>query len=253
MVPVKPGGRPVKHPRRRVVEAILYVNRTGCAWRQLPHDFPPWDTVYWYFKRWNAEGVTDRIHDALRDAARDAAERDPMASAGIVDAQSVKAADTVGKGSRGYDAGKKVNGRKRHVVDTIGLLVVVLVTAASVQDRDGGRLALDKARMAMPSIVLVWADGGYAGRCVEFARRLLRITLQIVKKPEGQRTFEVLPRRWVVERTLSWLVRCRRLDRDYERLPEHAEAMVKWSMIGLMTRRLAPTTGRKPWQPTTAT
>jgi transposase len=253
MVPVRSGGRPAIHPRRRIVEAILYVNRTGCSWRQLPHDFPPWDTVYWYFRRWNAEGTTDRIHDALRDAARDAAGRDPMASAGIVDAQSVKGADTVGAGTRGYDAGKKVSGRKRHVVvDTLGLLVVVLVTAASVQDRDSGRLVLNKARMAMPSIALVW-DGGYAGRCVEFARRLLRIILQIVRKPEGQRTFEVLPRRWVVERTLSWLVRCRRLDRDYERLPEHAEAMVKWSMIGLMTRRLAPAPGRRPWQPTSVT
>jgi len=249
MVPVRGGGRPAIHPRRRIVEAILCVNRTGCSWRQLPHDFPPWDTVYWYFKRWNADGTTDRIHDAMRDAARDAVGRDPMASAGIVDAQSVKAADTVGRDTRGYDAGKKVNGRKRHVVvDTPGLLVVVLVTAASVQDRDGGRLVLDKARMAMPSIVLVWADGGYAGRCVDFARRLLRITLHIVKKPEGQRTFEVLPRRWVVERTLSWLVRCRRLGHDYERLPSHAEAMVKWAMIGLMTRRLAPAPGRRAWQ-----
>jgi transposase len=247
MVPVKPGGRPAKHPRRRIVESILYVNRTGCSWRQLPHDFPPWDTVYGYFQRWNDEGTTDRIHDALRDAERDAVGRDPMASAGVLDAQSIKGADTVGRDSRGYDAGKKVNGRKRHVVvDTLGLLVVVLVTAANVQDRDGGRLVLNR----IPSIALVWADGGYAGRCVEFARRVLRITLEIVKKPEGQRTFEVLPRRWVVERTLSWLVRCRRLGRDYERLPAHAEAMVKWSMIGLMTRRLAPPPGRRPWQPT---
>ena len=138
------------------------------------------------------------------------------------------------------------------MVDTIGLLVVVLVTAASLQDRDGGRLVLDKAWMKMPSIALVWADGGYAGRCVEFARRMPRITLAIAKKPEGQRGFEVLPRRWVVERALSWLVRCRRLDHDYERRPEHAEAMVKWAMIGLMTRRLAPSPGRRPWQPINA-
>lgn len=254
MVPVKPGGRPAKHPRRRIVEAILYLNRTGCSWRQLPHDFPPWETVYWYFERWNADGTTDRIHDALRDAARDRVGRDPMASAGIVDAQSVKGADTVGKGSRGYDAGKKTNGRKRHIVtDTLGLLVVVLVTAASVQDRDGGRLVLDRARMRMPSIVLVWADGGYAGKLVAFAKQYLRMAVEIVKKPEGQRTFEVLPRRWVVERTLSWISRCRRLSKDYERLPAHAEAMVKWSMIGLMTRRLAPSPGRKPWQPARAT
>ncbi|MQA17471.1 MAG: IS5 family transposase [Pseudonocardiaceae bacterium] len=250
MVPVKPGGRPAKYPRRRIVDAILYLDRTGCSWRQLPHDFPPWDLVYAYFRRWNADGTTDRIHDALRDATRDAAGRDPLASAGIVDAQSVKGADTVGKDSRGYDAGKKVNGRKRHIVtDTLGLLVVVVVTGAALQDRDGGRLVLDKARMKMPSIALVWADGGYAGKCVAFARRYLRIALEIVRKPEGRRTFEVLPRRWVVEHTLSWLVRCRRLDHDYERLTDHAEAMVKWSMIGLMTRRLAPAPGRRPWQP----
>lgn len=252
MVPVKPGGRPAKHPRRRIVEAILYVDRTGCSWRSLPHDFPPWDTIYWYFKRWNAEGTTDRIHDALRAAVRDRAGRDPMASAGIVDSQSVKAADTVGASSRGYDAGKKINGRKRHIVtDTLGLLVVVLVTAASLQDRDGGRLVLNRARMKMPSIVLVWADGGYAGKLLAFAQHYLFITVQIVKRTDKRPTFEVLPRRWVVERTLSWLMRTRRLARDYERLPEHSEAFVKWSMIALMTRRLAPAPGRRPWQPKT--
>ena len=194
-----------------------------------------------------------RIHDALLAAVRDAAGRDPMASAGIVDSRSARGADTVGHGSRGYDAGKKINGRKRHiVVDTLGLLVVVLVTAASVQDRDGGRLVLAKARMKMPSIVLVWADGGYAGTLVDFARRMLFIAVEIVRKPKGQHTFQALPRRPVVERTLSWLVRCRRLDRDYERLPAHAEAMARWAMIGLMARRLEPTPGRRPWQPGTA-
>ena len=116
MVPPLPGGRPPKHARRRIVDAIQYVNRTGCAWRQLPHDFPPWQTVYWYFRMWNDAGMTDRIHDALRAAVRDRDGRDPMASAGIVDAQSIKGADTVGRNSRGYDAGKKTNGRKRHIV-----------------------------------------------------------------------------------------------------------------------------------------
>lgn len=211
MVAVKPGGRPATHPRRRIVEAILYVNRTGCAWRQLPHDFPPWDTVYWYFKRWGADGTTDRVHDALRAAVRDRHGRDPMASAGIVDSQSVKGADTVGKTTRGFDAGKKVNGRKRHIVtDTLGLLVVVLVTSAGVQDRDGGRLVLNRARMAMASIVLVWADGGYAGKLLAFARTYLRITVQmIIKRTDKKPSFEVLPRRLVVERTLSWLMRSR--------------------------------------------
>ncbi|SDU72142.1 IS5 family transposase [Jiangella alkaliphila] len=234
MVPVKPGGRPAKHARRRIVDAILYVNRTGCSWRQLPHDFAPWDTVYWYFKTWNEAGVTDRIHDALRAAVRDGNGRDPMASAGIVDAQSVKGADTVGRDSRGYDAGKKVNGRKRHIVtDTLGLLIVVLVTTAGLQDRVGARPVLARAKMAMPSIALVWADGGYVGKLIAWAQQHCRILVDIVRKPEGRHTFEVLPRRWVVERTLSWLMRTRRLARDYERLPEHSEAMIKWAMIGL--------------------
>ena len=143
------------------------------------------------------------------------------------------------------------NGRKRHiVVDTMGLLVVVLVTAANVQDRDGGRAVLERAKMVMPSLAHVWADGGYAGRLLAFAWHLLRLTVEIVKKKEGQATFEVLPRRWVVERTLSWISRCRRLDRDYERLPAHAETMVHWAMIGIMVRRLALSPGRRPWQPT---
>jgi transposase len=247
--PPSKDGPKERHPRREIVNAILYVVRTGCAWRHLPSDFPPWQTVFRYFSRWRREGVVQRVHDRLRDAVRDAEGRDPMASAGIVDAQSVKGSDTVGAATRGFDAGKKVNGRKRHiVVDTLGLLIVVMVTAASVQDRDGGRRVLDKARMAMPSIVRVWADGGYAGKLVRFALTALRITVEIVKKNDGQRTFEVLPRRWVVERTLSWISRCRRLDHDYERLREHAEAMVHWAMIGIMVRRLAPTPGRRPWQ-----
>lgn len=250
--PPSKDGPKERHPRREIVNAVLYVVRTGCAWRHLPKDFPPWGTVFWWFQKWSRAGVVAQLHDRLRDAVRDSDGRDPMASAGIVDAQSVKGADTVGKATRGYDAGKKVNGRKRHiVVDTLGLLVVVLVTAANVQDRDGGRLILAQAKMAMPSIAVVWADGGYAGRAVAFARLMLRIALQIVRKPDGQRTFEVLPRRWVVERTLSWITRCRRLDRDYERLPAHAETMVHWAMIGVMVRRLAPSAGRRAWQTAT--
>lgn len=247
----KPGGRPAKHPRREVVNAILYVNRAGCAWRLLPKDFPPWQTVYGHFRAWNNDGTTDAIHNALRDKVRDGDDRDPMASAGIVDSQSVKGADTVGRDSRGYDAGKKTNGRKRHIVtDTLGLLVVVLVTSAALQDRDGGRLVLERAKMKMPSIVLIWADGGYAGKLLAFARRHFQIVVEIIKRTDKRPTFEVLPRRWVVERTFAWINRSRRLSKDYERLPDHAEAMVKWAMIGLMARRLEP--GPRPWQPSPA-
>jgi transposase len=248
------GGRPLKYSRRRIVEAILYVDRTGCSWRQLPHDFPPWETVYFYFQRWAADGTTDRMHNALRDAVRDADGRDPAASAGAVDSQTVPGASTVGRDFRGWDAGKKVNGRKRHlVVDTLGLLIVVLVTAASVQDRDGGVRVLDRAKMAMPSLVLVWADAAYSRRAQEFAARVLRITVQVVAKLVGQAGFVPLPRRWVVERTHAWITGHRRMSRDYERLPAHAEAMIKWAMIGLMARRLAPAAGRRPWQPARAT
>lgn len=246
--PPATSGRAEKHPRREIVNAILYLDRAGCAWRLLPKCFPPWETVYWHWARWKTDGTVDRVHDALRNRLRDAQGRDALASAGVIDSQSLRAADTVAAAQRGYDAGKGTNGTKRHVVvDTLGLLLVVLVTAASVQDRDGAAPLLDRLRFAMPSVALVFADGGYAGRLVRWAQNRLRVVIKVVRKPEGQRGFAVLPRRWVVERTLAWLMRCRRLVRDYERHPESHETMVKWAMIGLMTRRLAPETRRRPW------
>jgi transposase len=163
----------------------------------------------------------------------------------------VRGADTVGTATRGYDAGKRINGRKRHLVtDTLGLLLLlVTVTTASVQDRDGGARVLEQLRFGMPSVVTAFADGGYAGRLVVYARQILRLLVEVVAKPTDQKGFAVLPRRWVVERTFSWIVRCRRLDRDYERLPVTAEAMIKWAMIGIMNRRIAPSPGRRPSVP----
>ncbi|MGH9072304.1 MAG: IS5 family transposase [Acidimicrobiales bacterium] len=233
------GGRPATD-RRAVVNAISYLVRTGCSWRQLPRDFPAWQTVYGYHKTWAEDGTLERIHEALRDQVRAAEGREPEPTAGIVDAQSVKGADTVGAGTRGYDAGKKTNGRKRHVVvDTMGMVLALVVTAANVQDRDGGRLVIEEAVKSHGQLTKVWADGGYAGKLVDWAVERLDVDLEIVRKREGQRTFEVLPRRWVVERTLSWVVKCRRLVADYERKIEHSLAMVRWAMIGLMGRRLA--------------
>ena len=163
-----------------IVNAVLYLDRAGCAWRLWPKCFPPWETVYWHWARWKTNGTADRVHDALRDRLRDASGRDPMASAGVIDSQSLRGADTVGADQRGYDAGKRTNGTKRHiVVDTLGLLLVVLVTAASVQDRDGGRRLLERLRFAMPSVALVWADGGYAGRLVIWARKVLSFTVEV--------------------------------------------------------------------------
>ncbi|GAA2341523.1 IS5 family transposase [Dactylosporangium salmoneum] len=160
----KRGGRPEKHPRRSIVDAVLYVVRTGCAWRYLPGDFPPWQTVYWYFKQWEEAKVTEAMLTTLRERARIQQGRNPQPSAGIIDSQSIKGADTVGRGSRGYDAGKKINGRKRCIVtDTLGLLINVVVLAASVQDRDGARTTLLSMYLAAP-IRFVFADGGFTGK-----------------------------------------------------------------------------------------
>jgi transposase len=232
-------GRPFKHDRRDIVDAILYVVRTGCAWRYLPVDFPPWQTVYGHFTQFNERGTTERILDELREQVRIAEGREPEPTAGIIDSQSVKGADTVGADSRGYDAGKKINGRKRFIVtDTLGLLVVVCVMAASWQDRNGGKTTLLSAYLRSP-IRHVFADSGFAGRLVDWAAEYLRTTVEIVRKPAEQRGFAVHPRRWVVERTLSWLTAHRRLARDYERDPEVSEHMIRWAAIGGMLNRLA--------------
>jgi transposase len=232
-------GRPAVWPRRLIVEAILYVTRTGCAWRYLPSEYPPWRTVYGYFARWRADGTLDVIHDTLRAAARRAAGRSPAPSAAVIDSQSVRAADTVPKASRGWDNAKKVNGRKRHIaVDTLGLLLAVVVTPACVQDRDGARPLLWRLRAGHRRITLAWADAGYSRKLTDWAAATLRLPIAIVRK-RNPHAFEVLPRRWVVERTFAWISKHRRCVRDYERLPEHHEAMIKWAMIALMVRRLA--------------
>jgi transposase len=232
------GGRPEKHSRRDIVDAILYVVRTGCSWRQLPADFPPWQTVYWYFVRWEDQQVTEAMLEVLRRRVRRREGRQEEPSAGIIDSQSVKGADTVGRDSRGYDAGKKVNGRKRFIVtDTLGLLLVVMVCAASVQDRDGAKNTLLSLYLVTP-VRFVFADGGFAGRLLDWAQQILRTTIALVRKPADQQGFAVIPRRWAVERTFAWLTAHRRLARDYERDPAYSEAMIRWAAINTMVRRL---------------
>jgi transposase len=236
---VKTGGRPEKHPRRAVVDAILYVVRTGCSWRQLPADFPPWQTVYWYFVRWEQGGVTEQILPVVREQLRVQEGRNPQPSAGLIDSQSVKGADTVGRDSRGYDAGKKINGRKRFIVtDTLGLLLTVVVLSASMQDRDGAKPVLLETYLRTP-VRFVFADGAFAGRLLDWAQAILRTTLHIVRKPADQRGFAVIPRRWAVERTFAWITAHRRLARDYERDPAVSEAMIRWAAINTITRRIA--------------
>jgi transposase len=242
------GGRAMSHDPRAMLDAIGYVTKYGVEWRALPVDFPPWQAVYAFFQRWSARGLPDRLVGRLRGRLRVAAGRNELPRACSIDSQSVKAADTVGAASRGFDGGKKINGRKRHIaVDTLGLLLAVVVTAASVQDRDGACPLLAVLRERFSTITLVWADGGYAGRLVTWATGVLRLTVTVVKRSDDTRGFVVVPRRWVVERTFGWLMRHRRLVRDYERLPEHHEAMVLWATVMIMTRQLARhTTGNRP-------
>ncbi|WP_174553882.1 IS5 family transposase [Rhodococcus marinonascens] len=236
------GGRPEKHCRRLVLDAIFYLVRGGIAWRQLPAEFPPATTVYAIFVRWVRAGVWQHIHDVLRDQVRVRGDRHPLPSAAIIDSQSVRGADTVPRSSRGFDAGKKINGRKRHIaVDTNGLLLAVVVTMASIQDRDGANRLLSVLRAHCSTISLVWADGGYAGRLIDWSKKVLALTVQVVKRADDIKGFKVLPRRWVVERTFAWISKHRRCVRDYETRPDHHEAMIYIAMIATMSRRRART------------
>jgi transposase len=234
------GGRPEGFCHRQMIDAVRYLVAGGITWRAMPVDFPPWNRVYAFFRRWRECGLIAELHDRLRGWARVAAGRDPEPSAGIIDAQSVKAAANVPGHSRGYDGGKKINGRKRHIVtDALGLLLVVAVTAASTGDRDAAYTLLARLRERHFRLKLVWADGGYTGALADFAAKMLRIALTVVKRTDDTSGFKVLPRRWVVERTFGWLMRTRRLARDYETRTDTAEAMVLWSMTMVMSRRLA--------------
>ena len=236
-------GRPQEWPLREIINGILYVLRTGCQWRMMPHDLPPWQTVYYHHRKWRLSQLWEEINTVLREKVRQKEGREATPSAAIVDAQSVKT--TLVKGKRGYDAGKQVNGRKRHIiVDTIGLLLMVLVTTADVQDRPGAKQLLSQLqeRLSLPRLKLIWADGGYRGNpFMEWVKETFGWLWEVVKRNDDIKGFYVLPRRWVVERTFGWLNNYRRLSKDYEELPHTSEAFIYLAMTHLMTRRLAKT------------
>ena len=240
------GGRPEKHHRRTIISALFYAAGNGCKWRNLPADFPPWRTVYGFLRRWRAGRVLHDLVDDLRAIIRCAAGRSEKASAGIIDAQSVResAEGIVPAAASGYDQHKNVNGRKRHLlVDTLGLLIAVAASAASVPDRDGAVMLLLAAGARGTRPRHIWADHAYSGAAwIAWALDQLGTVIDIVEQPKGQKGFQVLPRRWVVERTNAWITRRRRCARDYERLVSQHEAMVQIAAIIQMTRRAAKLT-----------
>lgn len=235
----KPGpGRKRTINIREVVNALCYLSRTGCQWRMLPHDLPPWQHVAYYYYKWLADGTLELINDCLREDIRIELDRDPEPSVAIIDSQSVK---TVSSGDeRGYDTAKQVKGRKRHLmVDTLGLLVLVMVTAASVQDSDAGQELLIDCKTKTSRLKKVYADQGYKQWLVDWIATWQTFVLEIVTKPPEQKGFHVHPKRWIVERGFAWFGNYRRLSKDYERLVASSEGMIRMASMHLMVRKLA--------------
>lgn len=236
--PSKPGGRPRKLDMRLVLNAIFYVLVGGIQWRMLPREYPNWKSVYHYFRQWHKDGTWQRIHDILRAQVRRQAGKHKHPTAACLDSQSVKTTHI--KGVRGFDNGKKIKGRKRHLlVDTMGLLLAVLVTGADVSDPAGGRALLSSLNGCCKKLRLIWVDGTYRGQLMLWVALHFRFRLQAVLRSDDQKGFTILPRRWVVERSLSWLNSYRRLSKDYEELPQTSQTMIYIAMTRLMLRRLA--------------
>jgi transposase len=231
------GGRVAEHDLREIFNAILYVNRTGIAWRYMPHDLPPWQTVYWYFKTWTTDGIFSELNYSLNGLVRTKTGRTAEPSASIMDSQSVKTSTNVPTATQGIDAGKRIVGRKRGIItDTLGLLLAVIVTAASVSDNTIGLPLLDRATDAYPTLTKAWVDQGFRKKVVEHGATL-GVDVEVVTKDPQVKGFSVIKRRWVVERTIGWLMQHRRLARDYETLPETSATMIHIAMIDNLTRR----------------
>jgi putative transposase len=237
---LKAEGRPRTHSLRDVLDAIFYVLKSGCQWRLLPHDFPPWSTVYYHFRRFRLSGLWHRLFKVLHAAERKRVGKDPQPTVAIIDSQSVKSVEESAHPS-GYDAHKNVKGRKRHLlVDALGLPLSVYVTSADAQDRVGAQCLLAGLKPLLPRLQKIWADGAYTGeKLASWCKEQGGWELEIVERSADTEGFAVLPHRWVVERTFGRLMRNRRLSKDYERKVQTSETYIKVAMIRLILKRLA--------------
>jgi transposase len=233
-------GRPMDHPLRAMLDGVRYVVRNGIEWRALPVDFPPWEAVYAFYDRWSTRDLPQRLSHRLRDRLRDLGGRARQPTAAIVDSQSVKSAEWAHYLDVGFDAGKKIKGIKRHLaVDVEGFLLAVVVSSACIGDRLGLKLVLIRLLDTFTRLKVIWVDAGYDGTPLkEWVKAVASISLQVIARPTASQ-FKVIRRRWVVERSIGWLMRYRRLCRNYERHPKHQEAMIWWANTIIMTRRLA--------------
>ncbi|MEN8173532.1 MAG: IS5 family transposase [Chloroflexota bacterium] len=223
---------------RQIVDAIFYVNKTGCQWRALPHEYPPWSSVYYHFAKWSEDGTLETVNTGLCKADRVKRGRKETPTGALIDSQSVKTAKEAQE--VGFDGGKKVKGHKRHsLTDTVGNMLNVVVTAANVSDIAGGKLLINKIMEDFPTIEKIWADGTYRGEFIGWVNEKIEAVLEIVKRDDGEKGFKVLPKRWVVERTFAWLGNYRRLSKDYERLPRNSEGMIYLASIKTMLGRVA--------------